>query len=271
MNAGNGCHLCVKDAIRKAQNSFISVVKEEFDKVGYELLSDEYVNQRVKLKYRCPIHNDIIQEMDWAHFSRGNRCPLCSRKHMADGKRTTWEEIEKEFKDRGYTLLPNQEYKTNRNKLKYICSKHGEQIIRYDSFKLGSGCPCCKESKGESAINKWLDENNIIHAQEFTFDDLISGKGSKLRFDFAVFDKNNTLNMLIEYDGEQHFTPVDFAGKGKAWAEKNFRESKQRDILKTNYCKEHGIKLVRISYADFSILEQILSKEILGGETIGHS
>jgi hypothetical protein len=41
-----------------------------------------------------------------------------------------------------------------------------------------------------------------------------------LRFDFAIFDSNHQLSCLIEYDGAQHFEPVDFAGRGMEAAQK---------------------------------------------------
>lgn len=47
------------------------------------------------------------------------------------------EEIRKEFKDKGLTLL-STEYKNGKTKLDYICQKHsdkGVQPITYDDFK----------------------------------------------------------------------------------------------------------------------------------------
>ena len=44
-------------------------------------------------------------------------------------------------------------------------------------------------SKGEKAIANFLNAYHILFKQEYTFDDLID-KG-KLRFDFAIFNKEN--------------------------------------------------------------------------------
>ena len=308
-------------------------VKEAFEKEGYELVSTEYIDQKTKLQYKCPKHKNVIQQMDWDHFNRGHRCAFCAREKHADNWRTSWEDIEKEFTERGYKLLPNQEYKTNQDKLRFICDKHGEQIIRFDVFRRGTGCVECsreaqsenqrldydyvkkqfedagyellsteylgskqklkykcsvhgiryvqygnfqqgqrctactkRESKGEIRINEWLDSNNIIHSREFTFENLVSDKGAKLRYDFAVFNKDKSLSLLIEFDGEQHMRPIKVFG-----GEKRFKRQQKLDKLKTDYCINHSIKLIRIPYADFSILNQTLSREILGGESVGHS
>lgn len=60
------------------------------------------------------------------------------------------------------------------------------------------GCLC---SKGEAKIRQLLNDNQITYATEYRFKDL-----PNRRFDFAIFNKNNELVELIEYDGKQHFT-----------------------------------------------------------------
>jgi very-short-patch-repair endonuclease len=52
---------------------------------------------------------------------------------------------------------------------------------------------------------------------------------------------------LIEYDGEQHFRPVE------AWGgEEKFILQKERDMRKDAYCEEKGVRLLRIPYTDFN-------------------
>lgn len=63
-----------------------------------------------------------------------------------------------------------------------------------------------------------------------------------MRFDFAIIDDEKNLIKLIEYDGEQHFKPIEQFGGQEA-----FEELKQRDKIKNNYCREHNINLLRIS------------------------
>jgi hypothetical protein len=70
------------------------------------------------------------------------------------------------------------------------------------------------------------------------------------------------MNLIIEYDGIQHFEPVDFAGNGKDWAERRFFYTKICDELKTKYCKEKDIKLIRIPYTEFKNIKTILFSEL---------
>ena len=59
-------------------------------------------------------------------------------------------------------------------------------------------------------------------------------------------DDNNNLIKLIEFDGEQHYKPVDYFG-----GQEQFERQKDRDKKKDEYCLNHNIKLQRISYQDY--------------------
>ena len=77
----------------------------------------------------------------------------------------------------------------------------------------------------------------MIYIVEKTFDDLLHK--NKLRFDFYIPEQN----LLIEYDGEQHFRPVaHFNG------DVGFQKTQTRDRLKNEYAEKHGIRLIRIPY-----------------------
>lgn len=60
-------------------------------------------------------------------------------------------------------------------------------------------------------------------------------------FDFAIF-KNGKLVCLIEFDGEQHYRPIDFLG-----GEDKFKIQQTNDY----FCREHDIPLIRIPYYDY--------------------
>lgn len=51
------------------------------------------------------------------------------------------------------------------------------------------------------------------------------------------------LDIAIEYQGKQHFQPVEFFG-----GEEGFESLKKRDARKLELSKEHGVKLIYINY-----------------------
>ena len=60
----------------------------------------------------------------------------------------------------------------------------------------------CMTSKGEYLIRQYLNQHNIDFQTQYMFSDLVSQKGYPLRFDFAIFNTDNSIKCLIEYDGE---------------------------------------------------------------------
>lgn len=98
-------------------------------------------------------------------------------------------------------------------------------------------CGCYHRSLREQYIESILINNNISYIPQHTFDDCRDV--FKLPFDFYLPD----YNICIEYDGEQHFRPIDLFG-----GEEAFQKRKEHDFIKTQYCIDHDILLIRIPY-----------------------
>lgn len=58
------------------------------------------------------------------------------------------------------------------------------------------------------------------------------------------------LEIGIEYQGEQHYRPVDFGGKGKRFSKKQFKENQERDERKKQKCVENNCVLLEMRYND---------------------
>ena len=129
--------------------------------------------------------------------------------------------------------------------------------IRGISIRNGLTKSCgCINSVGETTIAKILTQYNINFKREYSFEDL--KYIDKLRFDFAIFNDNNELLHLVEYDGNQHFVT-----HNSGWNnQENLNKIQIRDTLKNEYCKEKGIKLIRIKYDENITFEKIMGEEI---------
>lgn len=123
--------------------------------------------------------------------------------------------------------------------------------VRNNNLKTGMTKSCgCINSYGEKRISEILRENNINFATQYIFSDLKGTRDGALRFDFAVFDDNNVLVELIEFDGRHHYT-----GPEGHWTQSDTKEIMQEnDCRKDEYCHEKGLKLVRIPYYDINKL-----------------
>ena len=102
-----------------------------------------------------------------------------------------------------------------------------------------------KASRGEIKIYDILKEAGLNFKEEYVFPDLVSHNNHPLRFDFAVFDDNGDIDFLIEYQGEQHYK-----AKSKFGGIQGLRKQQYNDMLKREYCKKHGYKLIAIPWLD---------------------
>ncbi|MDM0587711.1 hypothetical protein QTH25_13120 [Clostridium perfringens] len=164
---------------------------------------------------------------------------------FAKGRQDTYDYC----KSKGYKILSPYVKDGEKILIDFNCGHEPNWIIP-NSLKKNKSCPVCKESKGEKAIREYLEKNNIIFKQEYKFEDC--RYKYVLPFDFYISSKN----LCIEFDGRQHFESNDFFG-----GEKSFKDTKIRDKIKNNYCKDNNIKLIRIPYWELDSIEKILDKE----------
>lgn len=246
---GSRCPECnrkvIGDLKRKSQIEFLKECKHLVGE-EYTVLS-EYIATNVHVNMR---HNDCRNEFTVtpSNFLKGRGCPKCKGKRISMVKTKT----HNEFVERVFQLVGNEykvigSYEKARKKILMqhtICGHTYE--VTPSHFVTGTRCPYCNESKGERIIKNYLEAYNIRFKREFTFPDCKNI--DLLKFDFAIFDKNNFLVALIEFDGEQHFKAVPYFG-GK----KKYMQTKKRDMIKNNYCQNNGLKLIRIPYYEKDI------------------
>ena len=107
------------------------------------------------------------------------------------------------------------------------------------------GCVC---SRGEELVKQVLMDNNILFERQKSF---VGCKDKKpLHFDFWLPE----YGVCIEFDGIQHYTDV------KCWdREYKLEDRQRRDAIKTKYCEENDIVLLRIPYWEKDNIESILT------------
>lgn len=104
-----------------------------------------------------------------------------------------------------------------------------------------TSCGCKIQSSKERIIEHTLKNLGVLYVKEQRFEDC--RYKYTLPFDFAVYTDDGKIRCLIEYDGEQHFRPIEFYG-----GESYFRDVQIRDNIKTQYCKNNNINLLRLNY-----------------------
>lgn len=109
-------------------------------------------------------------------------------------------------------------------------------------------------SKGEKKISQLLDSKNIHYIREKTFEECVSTRNVKLRFDFYLPD----YGMLIEYQGQHHYFPVNEYKR----AQRAHQKTKVHDRIKKDFISKSDLELVEISYQQYGELEEIIDRII---------
>lgn len=221
-----------------------------------KLLSYEYFRSSYKLKFKCKCGEVFETTFDKFKGSNKRMCNKCSMKIKHKKQSLGFDFVKKYIeKDCDYVLRSN-EYVNTHSKIEILHKKCNTVFkVSFNNFMFGQRCPRCSISKGEDKILKFLEKNNIINKTQYTFKDLKGKRGGALKFDFAVFNDDNTIKTLIEYDGQLHFK--------KYFEKQNFEIQHEHDLIKDEYCKKNNIKLLRIPYTQFDNIEEILKATLL--------
>ncbi len=222
---GQGCKKCNKNI--PTNEEFKQRLKKIYgNELDYSLV--KYENIRTKITLVCKKHGTFKQRPDHLLFD-GMGCRKCNNEKIYLNKA---KEVHGDTYN--YDLV---KYEKSHKQIDIICKKHGKFKQLAYQHTNNSGCPKCKESKGEKEIRNYLLENNIIFETQKTFNDCKFK--NKLKFDFYL----PNYNLCIEYDGEQHFMLKEFWG-----GQKEFEKIQKRDKIKTQYCIDNNINLLRIKY-----------------------
>lgn len=221
----------------------------------------KYLIKNNKIIIFCPIHGELSQSIK--NHIKGHGCQSCAiEKIQNDNQNIFKNKLLEEFKilyDNKYDYSLNKTF-NHYNKISIICPIHGIFLKSIESHKKGSECNKCKKSVfsiGESKIEKWLKNNNINYIPQKRFKDC--RYKNPLPFDFYLPDHN----ICIEYDGVGHFRPKVYSSKStEEEAIIELIETQKRDKIKTDYCINSGILLLRIHYLDLNNINNILNNTI---------
>lgn len=256
---GQGCRKCASaknDAKKRfSHNQIIELFTKSKGK-NFDYSRVEYKNMATKVTIGCPKHGwFIVKPHDFIHGVYG--CPKCWKEHIGKSNGFSLEE----FKDKAnkahnykycYDLV---EFNTTKDKVKIICPIHGIFEQEANSHTRGVGCPKCKcYSRGEKRIESFLKDNNIKYKTQYIIaNENLFCDNNRIYVDFYLPEHN----MIIEFNGAQHYKPIKFWGGNKI-----FEKQIERDIAVKTYCKLRKITLLEIPYNHYKDIESILTKKL---------
>jgi ssDNA-binding Zn-finger/Zn-ribbon topoisomerase 1 len=220
---GFGCPKCGNEAAaeklsRNARQNLISDITQLHGSALELVDPSQYRNSQTPIGVRClqdPEHN--VWQAYPLHLKCGVGCPKCAEERRLIAVRRIAELAAVDFPDRVIGVhganaigVHKAQYVNARTPVRLKCLKddnHGEWLATPYSVLSGSGCPLCSASRGERFIANFLGQLGI----EFEAQAILS---DAFRFDFYIPSQK----LLIEFDGEQHFTPVAFGSSARGAA-----------------------------------------------------
>lgn len=239
---GNRCRKCVSKEKAKKRRKTHEQFLEEFyslDNNDYDILSEyKGTKSNIKVKHKL-CGTEYYSRADV--LLRGSKCKNCLNQKMSKDNTKTTKQYYKEVNEatRGeYELLSTYTNVNTKVKIKHNVCGHEYEVFPY-MFKRGRRCPKCNYSKGEKLVEYVLEELNKKYETQYKFIDLVNVKN--LSYDFYLPKEN----ILIEYQGQQHYHPVELFG-----GYKQFEIQKNNDNLKRQYAKDKDITLIEIPYTE---------------------
>lgn len=250
---GHGCLSCYN----KNRSQLQSCTKEKFIKKAIKIHGNKYdyskvvySNNRKKICVICPIHGEFWITPD--SMIRGRGCKKCGIISAKNKNKMNQEEFIKranEVHNNKYDYTDSVYINTD-TKVKIICLEHGEFWQTPHHHLNGHGCSFCGRNN--------LSENKIYEKIKEKFSDAIRQYNDKFLIEnghpqfIDIFIPSKQVG--IEYQGRQHFVPVNaFGGK------EEYNKTIKRDLKKYNKSKENGIKIFYFSY-ETEIPEKYIDK-----------
>lgn len=209
-----------------------------------------------KVWWKCDKFSDHEWQSTVSNRIKGRGCSCCVSRTIVPSNclDTSYPGIAKEWHPfKNNELTPHKVSKRATKKVWWQCTfGHEWQANISDRTKSnGTGCPYCFDSHGEKEIKKCLEKNNIKYEFQKKFPNCKLKR--PLPFDFYL----PSYNILIEYDGEQHFKPIKYFG-----GVKKFNSLRKKDKIKNLFAQENGIYLLRIPYTKINEVEKILTAHL---------
>ncbi len=223
-----------------------------FDKNWWK---ENYKNTFTKINLKCKICKKELNIDVNNLFYQNVGCNNCAQlQRSLKNQKITRENFLKKAKEihgdkYDYSLITEEWWlenfkgpkRTTYVKIPLICKKHGKFFTTISKhISQQSGCPKCYASKGEQKILRFLEKNKINFIYQYSI--------KNFRFDFYL----PKYKIFIEYDGKQHFEPIEFFGY------ENFIKTQKSDKNKELFCNQNNFHLIRIKYTYFKELEKYL-------------
>lgn len=284
------CPECIKEDVsnrrkttpKKAQTIVNELFKDINPGFDYSKVQDTFTSYDNDVTLICPKHGEFKIKFRTLMDKRNiSMCPECLHERISFTEDQAIEKINESISYKnslGFSIkflgFLNNKWEGNTTKLILHCDIHNKtwNTTTFNNFmKEGMiGCPMCaaehrriisiKEDMCYKLLLKYINNYKINRQFLITAYDSVCKRIRNIFVDFFIEE----LNLVVEYDGEQHYQFLPYFKKDYI----GFIDQVNRDNCLKNYCKENSINLLRISYKDNNRLEEVIKAFFVDGKDI---
>lgn len=211
---------------------------------------------------------------DRTAYEKTSLCPIITERKGCCPCRSVAKKdsnVAKEWHQTKNELLPAEVHCHSTKYIWWLCELgHEWQAAVYSRTRAiqPTSCPICANSLGEKTVRLHLISRGFEHVHQthtmtsMTFISqykvMIDSLLHKLDFLICVETSKGIAFCVIEFDGLQHFEPIEYFKD----TNESFEKRRAKDLSRNQYCFDHGVNMVRIRYFDVKKIPEILDDAI---------
>lgn len=255
---GHGCYYCGLEKLSKYQTLSQDEVIERVHKVNPHIDLIYYGGASDSSSWwYCNKHNKPFKRTLANLVNGRGGCDECYLENLRSRCSMGYDEFKRRLKEVHPSLVVLDKYVNNSTKLHFRCLEHNCDFYSTPANVLSS-LRCCEKQRityKEEQICRYIESLGISITRQKKFEDCVDKR--ELKFDIWL----NDYNVIVEYDGEQHYRPVRFGGESIEESIRKFEYTQTHDQIKNEYCASKNIPLIRIPYFKFESMNEILNSE----------
>lgn len=259
--SGIGCPVCSGRKVAKSNS--LATKQPNIAKLWHPTKNEKLTPYQVTpfsnkvVWWKCPKGDDHEWQASVANVVNGSTCPVCMNRKITETNNlfALFPKLKEEWDfEKNSNVNPLKISAGSKIKVWWICKRDSEHswfsTIR-DRTQKDSGCPFC-------SIKLNISETKMLEIIKDIFKDLEVKYRYKPkwlnRMEIDVYVPK--LKLGFEYQGNQHFKPIDFFG-----GEETFIAQVKRDKLKKEICETRGITLVYVYHGE-NLCEKLIRQKI---------
>lgn len=256
---GQGCKECGKEKLSSLKTLSLEAAQQKVNIQNPHIKLIEYCGHKNDVKCFCTKHQFYFtKKLNTLIYSHSG-CPTCYVENIRDICGVGQEEFVKKLKAIHPELSVLGKYENNTTPIEVCCNIHNYKYSLTPTALL-SRHSCCDKSRityKEELVCKQLEDWGFRIERQKVFSDCKDKR--VLPFDIYLTD----FNVLIEYQGEQHYRPVYYSSEPKEQAERRHQYVVFHDELKREYCHKHSIPLIYVPFWEFENLDSYLFDQLV--------